>query len=104
MTNQQPAPSLLKKAKQQFSKFRKTILRELTRCKETGKMIAIHSLALSERPVLSSVEDIYQSGNDEVVVVKWFDAESHIASQTHVFLDEILSISPADKQKRSAIY
>jgi hypothetical protein len=92
--------SLFKKAKNELSRIRKTILRELGRCKETGRLIGIKALTLGEGTVLSSVEDIYRQGSDEVVIVKWYDA-NNIASKTHVFIDEILSIQPMNKIKRN---
>jgi hypothetical protein len=100
-TSEKPV-SLFKKAKNELSRIRKTILRELSRCKETGKLVGITSQALGEGTVLSSVEDIYRNGADEVVVVKWYDA-NNIASQTHLFIDEILAVRPIDKLKRNSL-
>lgn len=94
--------SLFKKAKNELSRLRKTILRELSRCKETGKLVGIKALTLGEGMVLSSVEDIYQEGSNEVIVVKWYD-RNNTASKTHVFIDEILSVQPMDKMKRNSL-
>lgn len=88
--------TLFKKAKNEFSRIRKGILRELSRCKETGRKILITCDALGGRNILSSVEDIYQSGKDEIVVLKWYDG-NNLASKTHIFIEEILSIQPLNK-------
>jgi hypothetical protein len=94
--------SLFRKAKNELSRLRKTILRELSRCKETGKLVGIKALTLGDGMVLSSVEDIYREGSNEVIVVKWYD-RNNIASKTHVFIDEILSVQPMDKMKRNSL-
>src|SRR5688572_18956910 len=94
--------SLFRQAKNELSKLRKRILRELSRCKESGKMVQITSPALDGGTVTSSVEDIYRNGSDEVVVLRWFDANNFV-SRTHVFIDEIMAVRPIDKLKRSAM-
>jgi hypothetical protein len=65
-------------------------------------LVAITSAALDEGTVLSSIEDIYRNGTDEVVVVKWYDA-NNIASKTHIFIDEILAVSPMNKLRRNSL-
>jgi hypothetical protein len=90
--------SILKKAKTEISRIRKGIIRELNRCKETGKQVIVNSEALDEQSVVSSVEDIYVSGKDEIVVLKWYD-RNNLASQTHLFIEEILSVHPVNKMK-----
>jgi hypothetical protein len=90
--------SILKKARTEISRIRKNIIRELNRCKETGKQIIVNSEALDEQNVVSSVEDIYVSGKDEIVVLKWYD-RNNLASQTHLFIEEILSVHPVSKMK-----
>lgn len=87
--------SFIKRAKNEISKFRKATLRTLSRCKQTGTFIAISSLALGDGQYVSAVEDIYTSGNDEIVVLKWYD-KNNLVSLTHVFIEEILSIKPVD--------
>ena len=89
-------PSFLRRAKNELGKIRKATLRTLTRCKHSGKFIAISSLALGDGQYLSSVEDIYKNGEEEIVVLKWYN-EHNLASLTHVFIEEILSIQPVDK-------
>jgi hypothetical protein len=91
--------SFIKRAKKEISKFRKATLRTLNRCKQTGAFIAISSLALGDGQYVSVVEDIYTSGSDEIVVLKWYD-KNKLASLTHVFIEEILSIEPV---KRTAL-
>jgi hypothetical protein len=88
--------TLFKKAKNQFTRIRKNIVRELNRYKGTGKQIAVTAYALGEGKIPSYVEDIYKSGNDEIVVLKWFD-RNNLASLTHIFMEEILSIHPLEK-------
>ncbi len=85
--------SFIRRAKKEISKIRKATLRTLNRCKQTGTFIAISSLALGEGRYVSAVEDIYTSGSDEIVVLKWYD-KNNLASLTHVFIEEILSIQP----------
>ena len=106
LNNEAQAPnnpvSMFKKAKKNLSLIRKAILRELNCCKDTGKLVAITALPLGDEAILSSVEDIYRNGSDEVVVVKWYDA-NNIASKTHIFIDEILTARAIDKLKRNPL-
>lgn len=89
--------ALFKNAGKKLSHFRKKVVRQLSRCKETGKPIHITSHALGEGALRSFVEDMYQSGGDDIVVLKWFDAHN-IASRTHLFVEEILSVDLAGKR------
>lgn len=89
--------SLFKKAKKEFIRIRKITLRKLSQCKQTGACIAISSVALGEGKFISFVEDIYQSGPEEIVVLKWYD-KNNLVSLTHVFVEEILSITLVDKR------
>ena len=91
--------SFLKRAKTELGKIRKVTLRTLNRCKQTGTYIAISSLALGDGQYVSSVEDIYTNGDEEIVVLKWFN-ENNLASRTHVFIEEILSIRPVGSNPR----
>lgn len=94
--------STLKKNKKKLSLVRKAIRKELNACKVSGKPAAIISFALSENTVRSFVEDIYQNGADEVVVVKWYDS-NNIPSKTHLFIDEILHVKAIGKSRRSSL-
>ena len=95
------ATKLLKKAKSGISKIQAMTLRKLNQFKQSGKCLAVSSYALGEGVFHSFVEDIYVSEKDEIVVLKWYD-QNNSASLTHVFLEEILSIAPADKNVRYA--
>jgi hypothetical protein len=95
-----PSGSLFKKAKNKFSQIRKMTLRKLNQYKQTGKCIAVSAEALGEGKFISFVEDIYQAGLDEIVVLKWFD-KNNLASKTHLFIEEILSVDQVDKRYRS---
>ncbi|HEY3405948.1 MAG TPA: hypothetical protein VGK59_21330 [Ohtaekwangia sp.] len=91
--------SFFKKAKTGLNQIRKITLRKLTQCKQTGKKLSVSSPALGEGQFLSIVEDIYKDGKDEVVVLKWYD-QNNLASLTHVFIEEILSINLIEDTKR----
>jgi hypothetical protein len=81
-----------------FVKIRKAILREVTNSKRSGKLLAVSCAALGSGMLLTAVEDIYEAGKDEMMVVfKWYDKNSHILSMTHVSLDEISAVSPVNK-------
>lgn len=89
--------SFIKRATNELGKIRKATLRTLNRCKQTGTFIAISSLALGDGQFVSAVEDIYTSGNDEIVVLKWYD-KNNLASLTHVFIEEIVSVKPIERR------
>ena len=104
--NQSPDPekkSLFRKAKQELSRLRKTILRQLTNSKISGKFIAVSAEALGEGKIISRVEDIYSDGNEEIVVLKWYDPNGHSTSQTHLSLDEIQSVFPVNKMSKNLL-
>jgi len=92
--------SLFKQAKQKFSKIRKGILKQLAKSKESGSLIAVNSPGLGEGTIVTAVEDIYSSGAEEIVVLKWYDINGHLPSRTHVSLDEILEVCPVTKGSR----
>ena len=89
--------SLLKRAQTELNRLRKVTLKKLSRVKQTGQTIAVSSPALGDGEFISSVEDIYQSGPDEIVVLKWSD-HNNFSFLTHVFLEEIFSIKVVDKR------
>jgi hypothetical protein len=89
--------SLLKRAKTELGRLKKATLRKLSHFKETGQAIAISSSALGEGEFISSVEDIYQSGTEEIIVLKWFD-QNNFSFLTHVFLEEIFSVKIVEKR------
>jgi hypothetical protein len=91
--------SLFKKAKKEFSRLRKMTLRKLSQCKQSGSCIAVSSSALGEGKFISFVEDIYQNGPEEIVVLKWYD-KNNLVSLTHVFVEEILSVTLVDKRAK----
>jgi hypothetical protein len=81
-----------------FVKIRKAILREITNSKRSGQLLSVNCTALGSGTLLTAVEDIYEAGKDEMMVVfKWYDKNSHILSMTHVSLDEISAVSPVNK-------
>jgi hypothetical protein len=82
-------------------KIRKTILRELTNCHKSGTQLGVYCAALGNGMLLTAVEDIYQAGQDMMVVFKWYDHSAHIHSLTHVSLDEIDAVCPREKSMRS---
>ncbi len=86
---------ILKKARAEFSRLRKITLKKLNQFKQSGKCLAISSYAFGEGVFHSFVEDIYQSGQDEIVVLKWYD-QNNFVSLTHVHVDEIVSITPVN--------
>jgi len=88
--------SLLKRAQTELNRLRKATLKKLSRIKQTGQTIAISSPALGDGEFISSVEDIYTSGADEIVVLKWSD-RNNFSFLTHVFLEEIFSVKPVEK-------
>ncbi|HEY5822926.1 MAG TPA: hypothetical protein VIT44_01085 [Cyclobacteriaceae bacterium] len=89
--------SLLKRAQRELNRLEKLTLTKLNRFKQTGQTIAVASPALGEGEFISSVEDIYQSGTDEIIVLKWSD-RNNFSFRTHVFLEEIFSIKVVDKR------
>ncbi len=95
--------SLLKRAKTELNRIKKATIKKLNHFKQTGQPIAVSSSALGDGEFISSVEDIYTSGTDEIVVLKWSD-RNNFSFLTHVFLEEIFSIKPVDKRAyRSAL-
>ena len=81
-----------------FVKIRKAILREITNSKRSGQLLGVYCAALGSGMLLTAVEDIYEAGKDEMMVVfKWYDKSSHILSMTHVSLDEISAVCPVNK-------
>lgn len=96
--------SLLNKARQEFNNFRAKILKQLAACKNSGRLIGVHTLALGEGTVVSSVKDIYSDGSGDIVILKWYDQTSHIHSETHVSLDEIIGVCPVEKNNRQAAF
>lgn len=89
--------SLLKRAKTELTRLKKTTLKQLDHFRQTGQFIAVSSSALGEGEFISSVEDIYQNGTEEIVVLKWFD-QNNFSFLTHVFLEEIFSVKPVEKR------
>jgi hypothetical protein len=89
--------SLLKRAQTELNRLKKATREKLSRVKQTGQVIAVSSPALGDGEFISSVEDIYQSGTDEIVVLKWAD-RNNFSFRTHVFLEEIFSIKVIDKR------
>jgi hypothetical protein len=89
--------SLLKRAKTELGRLKKATLRKLSHFKQTGQTIAVSSSALGEGEFISSVEDIYQNGTEEIIVLKWFD-RNNFSFLTHVFLEEIFSVKPVGKR------
>ena len=75
-------------------KIRKSIVKELNKSKSLGNAIGIYSSAFDGEMVLSEVKDIYKEGEEEIVVLKWYDLKGHILSQTHVALEEIFAVTP----------
>jgi hypothetical protein len=96
--------SLFNKAKQEFYNLRAKILKQLAASKNSGSLIGVHTMALGEGTVISSVKDIYSDGNEDIVILKWYDHGSHIHSETHVSLDEITSVYPVSKSSRQPAY
>ena len=84
-------------------RIRKSIIRELNKSKTLGNAIGIYSSAFDDEMVLSEVKDIYTTGNDNMVVLKWYDITGHILSQTHVALDEIFAVAPVNMKLKSPI-
>ena len=81
-----------------FTKIRKAILREITNAKRSGQILGVHCSALGNGMLLTAVEDIYEAGKDEMMVVlKWYDKNAHILSMTHVSIDEISAVCPVNK-------
>lgn len=74
------------------------MLKQLAASKNTGAPIGVNTLALGEGTIISSVKDIYTNGNDEIVILKWYDDTSHIHSETHVSLDEIIAVCPVSRK------
>jgi len=89
-------PSLIKRAQTELNRLKKATLKKLSYVKQTGQAIIVSSSALGDGEFISSVEDIYQSGTDEIVVLKWSD-RNNFSFLTHVLPEEILSIKVIDK-------
>src|SRR5436190_23359095 len=88
----------MRKIVDKFIKLRKAILREVTNAKRSGQLLGVHCTALGSGMLLTAVEDIYEAGKDDMMVVfKWYDKNSHILSMTHVSLDEISAVCPVNK-------
>jgi hypothetical protein len=96
--------SLFNKAKQEFNNFRAKILKQLAACKNSGRLIGVHTLAIGEGTVISSVKDIYSDESGDFIILKWYDQTSHIHSETHVSLDEIIGVCPVEKSNRQAAF
>lgn len=86
------------KIRENLNKLRKVVLRQLTNSKKSGHLLAVSCSALGNGVFLTAVEDIYQAGKDEMMIVfKWYDKNAHILSSTHVSIDEILEVKPVNK-------
>lgn len=81
-----------------FTKLRKAILREITNAKRSGQTLGVYCSALGNGMLPTAVEDVYEAGKDEMMVVlKWYDKNAHIHSMTHVSIDEISAVCPLNK-------
>jgi hypothetical protein len=89
---------IMGKITEKFVKIRKAILKEITNSKRSGQVLGVYCTALGNGMLLTAVEDIYEAGKDEMMVVfKWYDKNAHILSKTHVSLDEISAVCPVNK-------
>lgn len=87
-----------------FVKVPKAILRELMNCQKTGAMLGVYCSALGNEMLMTAVEDIYQAGKDQMMVVfKWYDKGSHLVSSTHVALEEITAVRPLNKAVQAVL-
>lgn len=84
-------------------KIRKSIIKELNKAKALGNAIGIYSSAFDSEMVLTEVKDIYSAGDENVVVLKWYDITGHILSYTHVALDEIFAVAPFNTKLKSRV-
>lgn len=83
---------------EKFIKIRKAILKEITSSKRSGYLLGVYCSALGSGMFVTAVEDIYEAGKDNMMVVfKWYDKNAHILSMTHVSLDEISAVCPVNK-------
>ncbi len=89
--------SFLKKASTQLNRLKKVTLKKLDQFRQTGQWITVTSSALGEGEFVSLVEDIYESGAEAIVVLKWFD-HNNFSFLTHVFLEEIFSVKAVEKR------
>ena len=89
--------------KSKLVKIRKSIVKELNKSKSLGNAIGIYSSAFDEEMVLSEVKDIYKAGEDEIVILKWYDIKGHIISQTHVALVEIFAVTPYNMRLKNPL-
>jgi hypothetical protein len=84
--------------RENLNKLRKTVLKKLTNSRNSGHLLAVSCSAFGNGVFLTAVEDIYQAGKDEMMIVfKWYDNNSHILSRTHVSIDEIIEVKSVNK-------
>ncbi|HYG04233.1 MAG TPA: hypothetical protein VD927_17420 [Chryseosolibacter sp.] len=87
-----------------FIKVPKAILKELTNCHRSGRVLGVYCAAFGNDMLTTAVEDIYQAGKDQMMVVfKWYDKNSHLLSSTHVALEEITAIRPINRTMQAAL-
>src|SRR5436190_13161279 len=75
-------------------KSRKPILKALNYSWESGSLIGIYSSALGDGMFVTSVEDIYALGKEEIIVLKPYDVAGCILQRGILSINEIRALCP----------
>ena len=86
-----------------FVKSRKGILKELVISKKSGNLLGVYSKVFGEGMFLTEVQQIEQTGKEEVVTFNRFDMSGCILSRTRVTIDEIQMVCPFNKSYRAPV-
>jgi hypothetical protein len=87
----------MRRIAERLVKVPKRILKELSNSQKSGNVLGVYCSALGSGMLITAVKEIYEAGQEIMVVFKWYDNNAHILSETHVSLDEIVAVHPYNK-------